>query len=168
MTSIKTMKLKTLAALQYAIGSGLYFSGVAGWHKTIHTFAMKQVQRASHKGHLNAGALMAKLLTYRGETPLDKRAGVALLEESAKQGDVQSQFLFAEALLRADVITPANSEKTALHWYLQAAKRGHAMAALRLSKAYGAGHLGLEKDEQQAQYWSKQFMQHSQNMSSPS
>jgi TPR repeat protein len=163
-----TMKSKILAAFQYAIGSSLFFSGIAGWHKMIHSFAMKQIQRASHKQHLKAQALMAQLLTFRGETVLDKRAGMALLQASAIQGDAQSQFLLAEALLKSEVITADSPEQAAVQWYLKAAQQDHAMAALRLSKAYEAGHLGLVKDEQQAQYWSNKFMQHSQNMSSPS
>lgn len=166
MTSIRTLKLKLLSSLQYAVGSSLFFSGVAGWHKHLHTFAMKQLQRASHKEHKRAQQLMASLLTYRGENALDKRAGVALLQTAAQQGDAQSQFLLAEAQLKADVITAGANEQTALSWYQAAAEQGHAMAALRLSKAYRDGLLGLEKDEQKAEYWSEKFMQHSQNMSS--
>jgi len=168
MTLFRTLKTKALAALQYSVGYGLFLSGVAGWHKTLHVFAMKQLQRASHKQHPRAQALMAKLLTYRGETVIDKRAGLALLQTQAHQGDPQSQFLLAETLLNSELLVADNHQQTALSWYMKAAEQNHAMASLRLSKAYAAGDLGLEKDEQKAQYWSNQFMQHSQNMSTPS
>jgi TPR repeat protein len=166
MTSINIFKLKLLASLQYAVGSSLFSSGVAGWHKLLHTFAMTQLQRASHKQHQKAQQLMAALLTYRGESPLDKRAGVALLQSAAEKGDASSQFLLAEALLQPDIIVSDQVEQKAVSWYEAAAKQGHPMAALRLSKAYGNGLLGLEKDDIKAQYWSQQFMLHSQNMSS--
>jgi TPR repeat protein len=168
MTLFNTLKSKSLAVLQYSIGYGLFASGIAGWHKRLHLFAMKQLQRASHKQHPKAQVLMAKLLTYRGETILDKRAGLALLQNQAEQGDPQSQFLLAEALLNAELLASDNSQQTAFTWYVKAAEQGHAMAALRLSKAYAGGGLGLERDEQKAQYWSNKFMQHSQNMSTPS
>ena len=77
-------------------------------------------------------------------------------------------FLLAETLLNSELLVADNHQQTALSWYMKAAEQNHAMAALRLSKAYAAGDLGLEKDEQKAQYWSNQFMQHSQNMSNPS
>lgn len=165
MTAIQTFYFKLLSTVQYAIGSSLFYSGVAGWSKHLHGFAMKQLQRASHKHHEGAQKLMASLLTYRGETAIDKRAGVALLHTAAQQGDAQSQFLYAEALLKSDVILPTTHQSSALSWYEAAAEQGHAMAALRLSKAYAAGSLGLEKNEKKAQYWSEKFMQHSQNMS---
>lgn len=168
MTLFNNLKSKSLAVLQYSIGYGLFASGIAGLHKTLHLFAMKQLQRASHKQYPKAQVLMAKLLTYRGETVLDKRAGLALLQAQAEQGEPQSQFLLAEALLNAELLASDNSQQTAFTWYLKAAEQDHAMAALRLSKAYAAGGLGLEIDEQKAQYWSNKFMQHSQNMSNPS
>jgi len=167
MTSIRTLKLKLLASFQYGLGSGLFFSGIAGWHRKLHAFAMKQLQRASHKEHHKAQALIATLLTYRGEGPLDKRAGVALLQQTAEKGDAQSQFLLAEALQKPDMIMSDHSESKALSWYERAAEQGHAMAALRLSKAYEQGLLGLKQNSEKAEYWSEQFMQHSQNMSSP-
>ncbi|GAA6134980.1 hypothetical protein NBRC116188_17700 [Oceaniserpentilla sp. 4NH20-0058] len=128
---------------------------------------MKQLQRASHKGHGKAQKLMSVLLAYRGVDVLDKRAGVALLARQAECGDAQSQFLYAETLVKSQVILP-ETKSLAVRWYLAAAKQGNAMAALRLSKAYQTGGLGLLEDSSQAEYWSQQFMQHSQNMSSES
>ena len=167
MTGLSALKTRILAKLQYSLGASLFFSGVAGWHKSLHTFAMTQLQRASHKQDSKAQALIGTLLTYRGEHVLDKQAGVGLLRTQAIQGNAQSQFLLAESLLKPDMIA-SDAQKSALTWYEAAAQQGHAMAALRLSKAYEQGLLGLEKNEQQAQYWSQQFMLHSQNMSSPS
>ena len=161
------LKSRILAYWQYQLGALLYRSSVAGWHVKLHEFTMKQLQKASHKGHPKAQQLMAKLLAYRGVGVLDKRAGVALLATQAQQGDAQSQFLYAEMLLKSDAIL-ADTQIKALDWYQSAAKQGHAMAALRLSKAYEQGLLGLEQDKAQAEYWSKQFMQHSKNMSSDS
>lgn len=156
-----------LASIQFCAGAWLYRSGVAGWHKALHTFAMKQLQRASKKSHPKAQQLMAKLLTYRGETLLDKRSGIALLEKQAESGDIQSQFLLAEALLNSELVLQGGEAK-AVNLYLIAAEHGHAMASLRLSKAYAVGKLGLEKNNEKAQYWSDKFMQYSQNMSSTS
>lgn len=167
MKSNNRLKSTMLGALQYGFGSILYRSGVAGWHCIIHDFTMKQLQRASHKGHKKAQKLMSVLLAYRGVDVLDKRAGVALMAQQAENGDAQSQFLYAEALVKSQVILP-DTESLAVRWYIAAAKQGNAMAALRLSKAYQTGELGLIQDSSEAEYWSQQFMQNSKNMSSES
>lgn len=166
MTLLHRFKTHVLAQVQYCLGWCLFASGMAGWHRRLHVLAMTQLQKASHKQHPKAQQLMGKLLTYRGETILDKRAGLALLQQQADLGDAQAQFLLAEALLNPRLIMGAEQQQKATALYLSAAKQHHAMAALRLSKAYEKGTLGLEKSEEQAQYWSDQFMQHSQNVSS--
>lgn len=161
MTLLQRFKSYVLAWLQYGLGWCLFVSGIAAWHKRLHIYAMMQLQRASHKHHNKAQQLMGKLLTYRGETIIDRRAGMALLQQQADSGDAQAQFLLAEALLNPQLVVDAEQEQQAVKWYLLAAKQDHAMAALRLSKAYAQGALGLEKSEEQAQYWSSQFMRHS-------
>lgn len=167
MTHNNSLKSSLLAWWHYGLGVSLFRLGIAGKHRRIHEFTMRQLQKASHKGHLKAQRLMATLLTYKGVGTLDKQAGVALLATQAEQGDAQSQFLYAEALLGPRVLK-ADAQSEAVRWYLAAAKQGNAMAALRLSKAYEKGLLGLEPDLTQSQYWSQQFMQHSKNMSSES
>lgn len=167
MNSNNGLKSRILREVQYRIGALLYFSGMAAWHKRIHEYTMKQLQKAAHKELPQAQQLMAKLLTYRGVDTLDKRAGIALLAIQAEKGDAQSQFLYAEAIAKSDVIL-TDTKANAAHWYLESAKQGHAMAALRLSKAFKNGWLGFEIDESQAEYWSQQFMQHSKNVSSES
>jgi len=164
MKTNNSLKSAILAALYYGIGGFLFRFGMAGWHRKLHEFAMKQLQKASHKQHPKAQQLMAKLLAYRGEGVLDKRAGVDLLALQAQKGDAQSQFLYAEMLLKSEAIS-SQSQTQAAKWYLAAAEQGHAMAALRLSKAYRQGQLGLKADPNLADYWSTQFMQHSKNMS---
>lgn len=166
MTVLHRFKTYLFAQVQYCLGWCLFASGVAGWHRRLHVWAMTQLQKASHKQHPKAQQLMGKLLTYRGETILDKRAGLALLQQQADLGDAQAQFLLAEALLNPKLVMSGEQEQKAVELYLSAAKQDHAMAALRLSKAYGQGALGLEQNEQHAQYWSDQFMQHSQNVGS--
>jgi len=166
MNSNNGLKSRLLAIWQFQLGRLLYQSGIAGWHVKLHEFTMRQLQKASHKGHSQAQQLISKLLAYKGVSVLDKRAGVALLASQAEKGDAESQFLYAEMLLKSDTVLA--EQTSAGNWYLAAAKQGHIMAALRLSKAYEQGLYGLEQDSAQAEYWSKQFMQHSKNMSSDS
>lgn len=178
---IKTL----LAILNYAVASGLFYSGIAGKKRSFHEFTMKRLQTAADQGSQQALLLMAKLLRYRGVSPLNKIAGVSYLEslraklealalsQNSKtsrqaQGDVYGEvcFLLAEAYTDHNVVlaSPADdshSNKPATspsELYRLAAELGHKMAALRLSKAYENGSYGLEKDSLKADHWKERFL----------
>lgn len=46
-----------------------------------------------------------------------------------------------------------NEHEQALHWYRRAAAQGNHQAQKALADAYEFGHLGLQRDQQQANYW---------------
>jgi len=169
-----------ISKLQYQLGAFLFFSGVARVHYRVHEFAMRTLQRAADSDHTAAQLLIGKLLKYRGATVYNKISGVNYLRQSANKGSPEAQFMLAEALVDQTLVKNGSQYKgidvgisTSIEnqkdstiqenpadLYLLAAGAGHAIAALRLSKIYKEGTLGLERDLTQSEYWFAEFMKH--------
>jgi len=144
--------------LSYRLGYSLFKSGVAGWHKRLHEFAMRRLQLAADDGYEPAQLFFGQLLKYRGASVLNRVAGIRYLQQSAEQGSSQAQFMLAEALLDPNLVYPPDLVKLSpLALYEQAAAAGHKMAALRLSKAYEQGLLGLAVNQHKAVQYFEQF-----------
>ena len=160
----------------YALGAGLFFTGLARFHVKLHEFAMRQIQRAAQAGSEKALLLMGQILVYRGASEYNRVAGVTYLQDLVASYDpqigdskvfAQACFLLAEAYENPELVVVKNaadhSIQSSAHLYLKAAECGHIMAALRLSKAYKNGTLGLAKDSVLAEQWMTTFLQASKH-----
>ncbi len=144
--------------LSYRLGYSLYVSGIAGWHKRIHEFAMRRLQQAADAEYEPAQLFFGQLLKYRGASVLNRVAGIRYLQRSADKGSSQAQFMLAEALLDPNLVYPPDLVKQSpLDLYEAAAAAGHKMAALRLSKAYEQGLLGVAINQDKAVQYFEQF-----------
>lgn len=142
----------------YSLGRCLYVTGVAAWHRRIHEFAMRRLQTAADKNYAPAQLFFGQLLKYRGASVLNRIAGIRYLHESAEKGSADAQFMLAEALLDPELVYPPDLiHQTPLYLYEQAAQSGHKMAALRLSKAYEQGTLGVAQNADLAAKYFEQF-----------
>lgn len=157
------MVKRLFSTLHYGLGALLFKSGVAGWHPWLHEKTMRQLQRAADQGHPKALPLFGLLLRYRGATQFNKISGIRYLLTAAQSGNIDSQFFIAEAMASPTWLPQymqglESQQQTPLYWYLKAAEQGHAMAALRLAKAYHQGLFDTQVDEEKANYWRTQFM----------
>mgnify|MGYP002700105794 FL=1 len=165
-----------IASAHYYLGAFLFHSGCARIHQRVHEFSMRELQRSADLGMGKAQLLFGQLLKYRGATDFNKIAGIRYLRESAEKGSIDALFMLAEALQDKSLIEftapeamgvtdAAHKQNSRLDisdpvmLYLAAAKAGHVMAALRLSKIYQQGSLGQVIDSEQAEYWRSEFME---------
>jgi TPR repeat protein len=165
---MKKQLLRFKSLIHYGIGSMLFFSGLARLHVRLHEFSMRQIQRAADDGLGKAQLLFGQLLTYRGATAFNKIAGLKYLHTSVLEGSKEAQFMLAEAIINKDIIdnhiidgqNPKSEIKPLdpVDLYRLAAQSGHVMAALRLSKIYREGRLGIIKNTEQADYWLEEFI----------
>jgi TPR repeat protein len=157
-----------IAAVHYSLGAFLFYSGFARIHRRLHEFSMRELQRSADLGWTKAQVLFGQLLKYRGATDFNKIAGIRYLRESAAKGSADAQFMLAEAIQDKSLIELTSSAEQGsnqlldlddpLMLYLSAAKSGHAMAALRLSKIYQQGSCQQKIDTEQAEYWRSEFL----------
>ncbi len=159
--SVPSIVNSVRASAQYSLGAFIFNAGLGRWHYKLHEFSMAKLQRSADAGHTKALLLIGVLLKYRGVSLKNKLAGVEYLRSAASQGVMDAQFMLAEALVDDSLLLKAADEIQILSLYEQAAKQGHIMAALRLKKAYINGLWGAKPDQQQAGYWSEQFLKSS-------
>lgn len=144
--------------ISYTVGRCLFLSGIAQWHRRIHEFAMRRLQIAADQNHGPSQLFFGQLLKYRGASVLNRVAGIRYLHDSAEKGSADAQFMLAEALLDPELMYPSDLIKhEPVSLYERAAEAGHKMAALRLSKAYGQGALGLQQNTELAARYFDQF-----------
>lgn len=144
--------------ISYTLGRCLFTWGIAHWHRRIHEFAMRRLQTAADKNYGPAQLFFGQLLKYRGASVLNRVAGIRYLHDSAEKGNSDAQFMLAEALLDPNLVYPTELVKhDPVTLYQQAADAGHKMAALRLSKAYENGLMGLSKNTKLAAQYFEQF-----------
>lgn len=142
----------------YILGRFLFLSGLAQWHRRLHEFAMKRLQVAADQDFAPAQLFFGQLLKYRGASVLNRVAGIRYLHQSADKGSAEAQFMLAEALLDPELVYPSDLIKhDPVKLYENAAASGHNMAALRLSKAYEQGSLGLPQNAELAARYFEQF-----------
>ncbi len=159
--SVSSIIITVKASFQYRLGAFIFNSGVGRWHHSLHEFSMTRLQRSADAGHIKALLLIGQLLKYRGVSLKNKQAGVKYLHSAASKGLMDAQFMLAEALTDDALQLKTDNETQILALYEQAAQQGHIMAALRLKKAYINGLWGAQPDQQQADYWSEQFLKSS-------
>lgn len=78
------------------------------------------------------------------------------LRQRAEQGDAQSQYDLAYLYYKSgsdpEISGVTRSERLAAHWYLEAAKQGHASAQYNMAVLHLHGH-GVERDAIEAYAW---------------
>lgn len=108
-----------------------------------------QFSRMANLGDSAAQSFYGHLLLFRGQGFGAREEGLRLLRLAAASGDARAAYQVGVQLLKGDTTHAADAGEAARYW-IQAAERGHPLAARKLADLYRAGGAGLAPDEELA------------------
>eukprot|EP00897_Mesotaenium_endlicherianum_P008533 jgi/Mesen1/7708/ME000405S06993 len=118
--------------------------------------AFKWYKKAADGGLAAAQVAVAARYVHGVGTSCDVPAAYLLLEEAAKQRDTTAHYLLGQLAYHRKLTENVPDKGLALHYYMQAAERGHAWAQSAVGYMYSRGEVGKEgKDRQRAKTWWK-------------
>ena len=127
----------------------------------IETF--ERAERAMGRADVNDALFLLRAAAMENYTPAQVRLGeffdysdfkedaVGWFLVSAFQGNINGAYGLAKMYALGEGISQRDDK--ALFWYRFAAERNHLMSVKMLVLAYEEGHLGVEKDADEAKFW---------------
>ena len=109
----------------------------------------QQMARQAQRGDSEAQSFYGHRLLFRGKGFAAQLEGLRLLELAASNGDAKAAYQLGVQALKGSVQKPSNALQ-AVHWWEQALKAGHPLAASALSRLYQEGGPGVQPDLEKA------------------